>query len=118
MRITEKLLWLYIDGECTQRQRDAIEAAMDADASLKAELERLLALHRKCAGFFRSTVAEAVNTPRQAIRVDRGNRLNCVIARPEAVVIDLYSRARLNCSALIAAVATYATYLYLSALAF
>ena len=77
MRITERTLWRYIDGECSPEELEAVEQALRDDERLREHLDRLMGFHRAFQGFFRQRVVG--NTQSGSIARQRlGERLNAV----------------------------------------
>lgn len=52
MRISEDILWRYIDGDCSEREEVQVSARLRADAKLRALYSDLLAYHERLGELF------------------------------------------------------------------
>lgn len=55
---TEKLLWRYIDRECTDEERREVEHLLENDPSVRAEYETMLDMHYDLINLFRLKKAD------------------------------------------------------------
>jgi len=74
MKVTDRELWRYIDGECTPTEVSQITEALNTNPKLRAHLKELMALHQQFMTFFGSLpLASALKLPTQ---FNAGNRQN------------------------------------------
>ena len=66
MKITEQLLWRYIDQDCTAEEANAIEQAIKTDATVKEEYLKLLSFHNNCLNLFARLNSEKASPYRRA----------------------------------------------------
>ena len=111
MRITEQLLWQYIDGECTREQCEAVERALEADEQVAATFEKLMNFHKQFQGFFKQRPSRtSTHKSYNPANLIRGNRVNMnASGTASAKVIDLATRTVLNAEVFAAIALTYVT---------